>query len=80
MMNDKQRVVAKLEGRELSLMAEECYQLENEIMERADELPRAGQDCNCDICNREVYSYVHEGSSFDEIIKLCLKCGGYVSG
>lgn len=77
-MNDKERVVAKLEGKELIGMAEECYKLEQTIMERADELPRAGQDCNCGLSDMEMYQYVHDGYSFDEIISICLKCGGNV--
>lgn len=76
-MNDKQRVVAKLEGRELSELAEECYQFEREILERASELPREGQDCNCKIDEREAFSFVHEGD-FDEVMIICIICGGYV--
>lgn len=49
---------------------------EKKIFEAVDELPGAGSDCNCD--EPTIYKYIHEGNHFDEIMTICISCGGAV--
>ena len=48
---------------------------ENKLTEKLNELERAGNVCNCD--DRETIKFIHEGE-FDEVIEMCLNCGGYI--
>ncbi len=79
-MNDKQRVVARLEGRKIPAIVMEYYELENKISELLSEKETAGDVCRCgrDDDNFGTVKFVHEGHTYDEIIELCVKCGGYV--
>lgn len=51
-------------------------QAENKLFDSLSELENDGQECRCD--DRTVYKYIHEGSHFDEIMAVCINCGGYV--
>lgn len=52
--------------------------LEKEIFLELSEKPNSDGNCECN--NREIIKVVHEGSHFDEIITICINCGGSVQG
>ena len=57
-------------------LAELYAKTEKELEDELGKLPNEGQPCDCD--DREVIKFVHEGNLFDEVLKTCLNCGGYV--
>lgn len=81
-MDDKQRMVDRLEGKGIPEMVKEYYELEDKISELLSEKENSGNECKCNKFDDdfEKIKFVHEGSSFDEVMTICLKCGGYIDG
>lgn len=79
-MSDKDRVIARLQGKDIKDLVREYYKLEDIISEILSEMPASGDECKCDRTNDgfQAIKFVHEGSGFDEVIETCIKCGGYV--
>ena len=46
--------------------------------ELLDTLPRNGCSCNCELDERKVFRYIHDEGDFDEIMEVCLNCGGFI--
>lgn len=60
---------------QLLKMARKEVSISNEILDKADKLPNAGLDCDCDLGDRITYIYIHDGQWY-EVNAICLKCGG----
>lgn len=48
---------------------------EDKLFKELGKLKNCGTECNCD--DPENFNYIHEGN-FDEIVMVCLNCGGDV--
>jgi len=59
----------------LQKLVELYNKTEKEIEKELKLLPRHGDACNCH--ESEVFKQIFSGH-FEEIMKTCLKCGGYV--
>ena len=72
--------MARLEGKTIKELVREWYKLENLLSELLSEKPNSGDECKCDRTDDEfkAVKFVHEGSSFDDIVETCIGCGGYV--
>jgi len=51
------------------------HKLEGEIIDLLDNMENAGEECNCDDC--EKIDFVHNGE-WKEITTRCINCGGYI--
>lgn len=49
---------------------------QKEILEEISKLECSGSECHCVEGEVEYFEYVHYTSESDEIIILCLECGG----
>ena len=58
---------------ELSELIDKQEEIHKKIM---DNLPDDVTECHCD--DPEHYSYIHNGNLFDEIMTVCINCGGMV--
>lgn len=61
---------------EIIKLVEQHGEIEEKILRSIDGLENDGADCNCK--DRVIFKYVHEGN-FDEIMEVCLNCGGIIN-
>ena len=64
--------------RKLDRLVFDYYKLEEEILKEIGGLKNYGNDCDCEIGEREPFTYIYEGE-WKEIQTVCLKCGGTVN-
>jgi hypothetical protein len=80
-MDKRKQIVERLDGKtNAEIIAEEYTKIQKELWDSFDELKNFGDECNCEE-DTETVKIIHEGSheDTDEIHRLCLKCGGYLS-
>ena len=59
----------------LKELVDKYNEIEKDIKKEIEHLPRHGNTCNCD--RPEVFKQIFSGH-FDEIIEICLRCGGNI--
>lgn len=76
-MTDKDLVVDKLGGTKIIDLVLEHHKLRERILTLISELKNDGGECDC--ADQETFEYVHYGNHFDEVISVCINCGGIVA-
>ena len=56
-------------------LSKKYHKIEKEIF---NEIDKGENKCNCETLGKDSIKIIHEGDSFDEIIKYCLNCGGII--
>ena len=71
-MNDKEKVVMRLEGKTIHDLRDEYYKIGDLIIEIIADKKNWMNPCGCPVEDTSAFSYLNEG----DIIKVCINCGG----
>ena len=73
-MSDKERVVARLEGKSVYDLRRQYYDIEDTIVDILAGKKNWNNKCDCPIDAVSAFSYLD--SDNDEVVKVCMNCGG----
>ena len=75
-MNVKDEVVMRLEGKTIYDLRRQYYDIEDKIIDMLSDKKNWNKACDCLVDDVSGFSYLD--SDIDEVIKVCMNCGGDV--